>query len=454
VGRRESHDASAFYRRFEPPEQTDDVQVSASRQIPEPFVLGDARHMDAVRDNEVALVVTSPPYFAGKQYELELGRDGTPESYLKYLEMLRDVFAECKRILEPGGRLAVNVANLGRRPYRSLSADVIRILQDDLHLLMLGEVIWRKGAGASGSCAWGTYCKPGNPVLRDTTERVLIAGKGRFGRALDPRRRRELDLPHCPSITADEFMASTLDVWDIPPESAQRVGHPAPFPLELPARLIELYTWEGDLVADPFMGSGSTLVAAVQAGRRYVGYDTESQYVELARRRVRAAMDSPTRSTRYLPGTSVSAAAKQELINAGFRQVKPDAHPAGTACTLDWSARDAKGQTWFFEQVGDFSSARPSVAKIWEALGKAYTLARHRAGPLALLAPQPLRPGSPASKAVRAAGPRVVRDVIGLTDPAELVRLATQARGDSPILVGYWSAEDILADLQLAAGGE
>ena len=97
--------------------------------------------------------------------------------------MLRDVFAECRRVLEPGGRIAVNVANLGRKPYRSLSADVISILQDDLGMLLRGEVVWQKGKTSSGSCAWGSFAKAGNPVLRDITERVVIASKGRF----DPR---------------------------------------------------------------------------------------------------------------------------------------------------------------------------------------------------------------------------------------------------------------------------
>ncbi len=115
--------------------------------IDEPFVHGDARHMDRIADGSVALVVTSPPYFAGKQYEEELEREGVPSSYLEYLEMLTDVFAECVRKLEPGGRIAVNVANLGRKPYRSLSADVIRILEHDLGLLLRGELIWQKGGG-------------------------------------------------------------------------------------------------------------------------------------------------------------------------------------------------------------------------------------------------------------------------------------------------------------------
>jgi site-specific DNA-methyltransferase (adenine-specific) len=125
--------------------------------------------MDKVDDNSVALVVTSPPYFAGKEYEVALGEGGVPAGYAEYLAMLESVFADCVRTLEPGGRIAVNVANLGRKPYRSLSADVIWILQDRLRLLMRGEVIWVKARGATGSCAWGSFRRPSNPVLRDLT---------------------------------------------------------------------------------------------------------------------------------------------------------------------------------------------------------------------------------------------------------------------------------------------
>ena len=144
------------------------------------------------------------------------------------------MFAECARKLEPGGRIAVNVANLGRKPYRSLAADIIKILQDDLHLLLRGEVMWRKGEGAAGSCAWGSFRSAANPVLRDTTERVIIASKGRFDRALSRAERERRGLPSTNTIDADEFMAATLDVWDIEPESARRVSHPAPFPVGLP----------------------------------------------------------------------------------------------------------------------------------------------------------------------------------------------------------------------------
>ncbi len=322
VGRREAHDARAFYARFEAPELSDDEAVAEPRPVAEPFVLGDARQMDAVADNSVALVVTSPPYFAGKQYEEELNREGIPSSYGEYLQLLEDVFSECVRTLEPGGRIAVNVANLGRKPYRSLAADVITILQDKLHLLLRGEVVWQKGEGASGSCAWGSFRSASNPVLRDLTERVVIASKGRFARAKSLQERTRLDLPHRNTIKADDFAAYTLDVWNVPPESARRVNHPAPFPVELPARLIELYTYEDDLVLDPFMGSGSTLVAADGLDRRYVGYDLDPTYVELARQRV--ADERASRQAVPNPGGAEKAKARGKGTQKGGR-------PAGKA---------------------------------------------------------------------------------------------------------------------------
>ena len=170
-------------------------------------------------------------------------------------------------MLEPGGRIAVNVANLGRRPYRSLSADVTTILQDDLRLLLRGEVLWVKQRGAAGKCAWGSFQRPANPCCADLSERVIIASKGRFDRAIDAKRRAKLDLPSVSTLTRDEFMEATVDVWEIPPERAGRVGHPAPFPVALPERLIHMNTYVGDVVLDPFVGSGSTAVAAVRTGR-------------------------------------------------------------------------------------------------------------------------------------------------------------------------------------------
>lgn len=293
TGKREGHDASAFYSRFpapkfnkndhvEPPAQVDKIWLDDARNMNLP----DSHGQERVADNSVALVVTSPPYFAGKEYEEALGVGHVPGDYLAYLKMLEDVFAECVCKLEPGGRIAVNVANLGRRPYRSLSADVIGILQDRLGLLLRGEVIWVKAKGATGSCAWGSYCSPTNPVLRDLSERVIIASKERMDRAQSKAQREKDGLPSKSTIESDEFMAATTDVWEIPPASARRVGHPAPFPVELPERLIELYTFFGDLVLDPFLGSGSTAIAAIRKGRHYIGFDTEPEYVKNAKQRI------------------------------------------------------------------------------------------------------------------------------------------------------------------------
>jgi len=224
--------------------------------------------MKEVADDSVALMVTSPPYHVGKDYDSD-------DSFDEYLAMLRRVFVETYRVLEPGGRAVVNVANLGRRPYIPLNAHVA-LMMSELGYLMRGEVIWRKAAGASGSCAWGSWRSASNPTLRDTHEYCLCFSKGDFR-----RRRRGTN-----TIESEEFLAATLSVWDIRPESAKRIGHPAPFPVELPARFIQLYTFEGDLVLDPFMGAGTTAVAALQAGRHFIGYETDADYLELARQRI------------------------------------------------------------------------------------------------------------------------------------------------------------------------
>ncbi len=285
VSRREGHDASLFYERF-PPLKQDKSGSPVPPVAVDQLVAGDSRDMAEVADNSVALVVTSPPYYAAKAYELEREKDGIPSDYVEYLQMLHDVFSECWRVLEPGGRIAINVANLGRRPYRSLSADVVRILQDDVGFLLRGEIIWQKAEGASGSCAWGSFQSAANPVLRDLTERVVVGSKLRLDRTPTIKKRSELGLPFENTISKEEFLELTLDVWKIRPESAKRIGHPAPFPVDLPRKLIELYTYKGDLVLDPFMGSGTTAIAAVQAGRHFFGYDADPAYLALAEERL------------------------------------------------------------------------------------------------------------------------------------------------------------------------
>ncbi len=267
AGKRESHDSSAFYARFDAPEASAELVRNESPVANELFAHS-AETMQELPDGCVALMVTSPPYHAGKDYD----SDATFE---EYLDLLERVFRETYRVLEPGGRAVVNVANLGRRPYIPLSHLVTeRMLQ--VGFLMRAEIIWRKGKGANGSCAWGSWRSPANPVIRDVHEYCLCFSKGRFDRSR----------PGEATVSAEAFMEGTLSGWALPPEPATRIGHPAPFPIELPHRFIDLYTYKDDLVLDPFMGSGTTAAAAVQAGRRWVGYETNEAYAERARKRI------------------------------------------------------------------------------------------------------------------------------------------------------------------------
>ena len=387
VSKRENHDASAFYARFHAPEVSADETIQPAAVV-DRIVVGDARDMHDVADNSVALVVTSPPYFAGKAYEEALGEGGIPATYLEYLQMLRDVFAECVRVLEPGGRIAVNVANLGRRPYRSLSADVTSILQDDLRMLLRGEIVWVKQRGASGSCAWGSFQRPGNPVLRDVSERIVVASKGRFDRAVDAKKRARRGLPAVSSLTRDEFMEATLDIWEMPAESASRVGHPAPFPVSLPERLIHLHTYVDDVVLDPFMGSGSTAVAALRTGRHYVGYDTDAGYVAAADARVARERLVLAEQVRPAPvelapgdardgdpiraGWAAKDVARRRLLEAGFTEVTDDA-TVTTGVQPTFRAQAPDGTTWWFEVAGGRTGSRPGLARqehVWKAIAK------------------------------------------------------------------------------------
>ena len=479
VGRREGHDASQFYDRFRAPDISDDAHVAVAPDLGDGCIEGDIRERDDLPDGSVALAVTSPPYFAGKAYEEALGQGGIPASYGEFLEMLRSVFAACVRKLEPGGRIAVNVANLGRKPYRSLSADVIGILQDDLGLLLRGEVIWQKGEGAAGNCAWGSFRSAANPVLRDITERVIIASKGRFDRAKTAQQRAAEALPHENTLTSDEFMSATLDVWRIDPESARRVNHPAPFPVQLPERLIHLCTFLGDVVLDPFMGSGSTLVAAARTGRRGVGYDTDPAYVRTARERVQALSRRPTSTppvgrVANLPavppplvdeadsfqaratkeGKAAQAIAHRVLEDAGFRVVHRNWKIKGTGVLMNFVAVDADEREWHFDVTGAFTTTRGGLLRtdsVWKCLGRAHVLQNTinadeetERTPLVFLTSHLPSPGSEGDIALRAAGPGAFFDAVAMLDPVGQRRLAAYAAGGrTRPLPGFWTSSDV-----------
>ena len=225
--------------------------------------------MDELPECSVHLMVTSPPYNAQKEYDDDLNLD-------EYLALLGRVWAETYRVLVPGGRACVNVANLGRKPYIPLHSHIIQQMQA-AGFLMRGEIIWNKASSSSPSTAWGSWQSASNPVLRDVHEYILVFSKGSFGREGKGRES---------TITREQFLEWTKSVWTFPAVSARKVGHPAPFPLELPQRLIELLTFKGDVVLDPFAGSGTTCLAAALSGRGYVGYEVSQEYIDLARKRI------------------------------------------------------------------------------------------------------------------------------------------------------------------------
>ena len=229
-----------------------------------------SEQMEELPDNCVHLMVTSPPYNVGKDYDENLTLD-------EYRAFLKRVWSEVKRVLVPGGRACINLANLGRKPYIPLHAFIVEDMLD-LGFLMRGEIIWNKASSGSPSTAWGSWLSAKNPTLRDIHEYILVFSKGMFTRR---------NLGRKSTISKGEFLEFTKSVWTFSAEPATKVGHPAPFPVELPYRLTQLYTFEGEVVVDPFIGSGQTAIAAVKTKRHYVGYDISLEYVKLAERRIK-----------------------------------------------------------------------------------------------------------------------------------------------------------------------
>ncbi len=227
--------------------------------------------MSELPDNSIHLMVTSPPYNVGKDYDEDL-------SLKDYLAFLERVWRETRRVLVPGGRMCINVANLGRKPYIPLHAFIAE-QAIKLGFLMRGEIIWNKAASASPSTAWGSWKSAGNPTLRDVHEYILIFCKDTFKRQ-NPTEREN-------TIERDEFLEYNKSVWNFAAESARKIGHPAPFPVELPRRLIQMYTFKNEIVLDPFMGSGQTAIAAVKSNRHYLGYEIDEKYIHLASQRIR-----------------------------------------------------------------------------------------------------------------------------------------------------------------------
>jgi len=274
VSKREQHDSSIFYNsklygNIQINEDMPEIVNQINPNVLDNLHCTDSRNMDFIPDSSVHLMVTSPPYNVGKDYDEDL-------NIVEYENLLNDVFSETYRVLVTGGRACVNIANVGRKPYIPYHFFIIKIMTE-IGFLMRGEIIWDKGASAGVSTAWGSWQSASNPTLRDVHEYVLIFSKEKFSR----NKGLKTD-----TISRDDFLDTTKSIWSFPAESAKKVGHPAPFPIELPYKCIQLYTFENEVVLDPFCGVASTCIAAIKANRHYIGIDNEPEYIEIGRKRI------------------------------------------------------------------------------------------------------------------------------------------------------------------------
>lgn len=275
---RVAHDSYKFYNSKlykEIKNNNSDIIVNEfPNELLNTIIASSCENMKDIPNNSLHLMITSPPYNVSKEYDNDL-------SLNEYLSLLKNCFTETYRVLVDGGRACINIANIGRKPYIPLS-DYVSKIMIEIGFNMRGEIIWNKSAGAGISTAWGSFQSASNPILRDVHEYILIFSKGNYKRERD-KVEKELRKDN---ITKEEFIEWTKSVWTMNTESAKRIGHPAPFPEELPNRLIKLFSFTNDIVIDPFMGSGTTAIAAIKNKRNFVGYEINKEYINLANNRI------------------------------------------------------------------------------------------------------------------------------------------------------------------------
>jgi site-specific DNA-methyltransferase (adenine-specific) len=256
--------------------------------------LGDARDLSWIADNSVHLVVTSPPYWTLKKYETRAGQLGDVHEYESFLNELDRVWNHCLRVLVEGGRVCCVVGDVciprrrdGRHRIMPLHAD-IQVRARSIGLDCLTPILWHKIANgameAQGNGA-GFYGKPYQPgaVVKNDIEYILFMRKGGEYRKTSMLQ-KALSL-----LSKDEMQSWFRSFWTDVKGASTRGGHPAPFPVELAERLIRMFSFAGDTILDPFLGTGSTTAAAIRSGRKSIGNEIEPKYLKLARANVQAA---------------------------------------------------------------------------------------------------------------------------------------------------------------------
>ena len=273
-----------------------------SRPWPQPYdrtthriTRGDARDLSHIPNNSIHLVVTSPPYWTLKPYNRIAGQLAEIDDYETFLDELDTVWRQCERILVPGGRICCVVGDVciprrryGRHFVMPLHAD-IQVRSRAINLDTLTPIIWHKIANgvteATGNGA-GYYGKPFQPgsVIKNDIEYILFMRKGGQYRKVTPLQ-KALSI-----LTKDEMQTWWRSIWTDIRGASTRTGHPAPYPPTLAERLIRMFSFAGDTVFDPFLGTGSTTVAAIAAGRNSDGIEIDAEYLDLAKVNIESAI--------------------------------------------------------------------------------------------------------------------------------------------------------------------
>jgi site-specific DNA-methyltransferase (adenine-specific) len=222
--------------------------------------------------DNVDLIITSPPYNLEKEY-------GTYEdnlTYEKYLDWVHDWLNQAYAALKTGGRICINVPmEIQLNGKQFIMNDYINILEE-LGYIRNQLIVWNK-TNINTRTAWGSWKSPSCPNVLQPFEVILVYSKGTKKKVGD---KNKID------ITRDEFIQYTLGVWDMLPEKAKKIGHPAPFPKDLPYRCMKLFSYQDDLIVDPFMGSGTTAVVAKELNRKYIGFEINKDYIHIAEERL------------------------------------------------------------------------------------------------------------------------------------------------------------------------
>lgn len=245
-----------------------------------------SENMSEIKDNSIRLIITSPPYFNVKDYGIDEQIGKSSETYEHYIESMLPVWKECHRILKPNGKICINtpIMPMEKKIYSThYNRDILNINNDVEQSILrntafyrYGSIIWDKGS--TDQLMMGSYPYPPNFYLLNTIEYINI-----FVKDGQPEKISK-ELKEKSRLTKEEWREYISTIWKFAPERNR--DHPAPFPIELPLRLIKMYSFTDDIIVDPFMGSGTTAIAAVLCDRRYLGFEINPKYVEMTNSRL------------------------------------------------------------------------------------------------------------------------------------------------------------------------